>query len=470
MVAIVAVAFAILLGCVIQGGQKNWTCSDGTAPESCSFSKPLICAANGSLVEDSARCGCPDGYKASGISCERLKTCSDGTVENSCSKSKPLYCMDGILVANVTACGCPDNYHEEGGKCAENRKCPDGTYEDRCSPAKPLLCMNGTFAERASICGCPDNFSIKGEKCDRIIMCSDGTISGSCTAGKPTYCLNGTFVSRSSICGCPEEHVEQGEGCVSIYELNAKEGDFEYVLRGNEKTITMPVYQSLKDYLASISRYYYCTPDCPTALELEMKYIDEPKERDKLLVLADSIRKRSGNSDEQARMAISLVQNIPFDNAKLNNTGATGRYPYEVLYDDMGVCGEKSHLLAFLLREMGYGVALLKYDSQNHMAIGIKCSDRYDYLGTGYCFIETTVPAIMTYSEGDYAGVVGELSNPTVLKVSDGAEFNAAEEYADAQQWKTINDAADASGGRVSDDMYNEWVMLVDKYGIHVEK
>jgi hypothetical protein len=272
------------------------------------------------------------------------------------------------------------------------------------------------------------------------------------------------------VCGCPNEYAEQGDGCVSVYEIGAKEGSFDYVLRGTKKTITIPVYLGLKEYQANISRYYYCNPNCPTDLELEMKYINEPKQQDRLLDVVDSIRKRTSNSDDQARIAISIVQNIPFDTSKLDIINVSVvRYPYEVLYDDMGICGEKSHLLAFFLRELGYGVALFKYDAEDHMAVGIKCAEAYAYRDTGYCFVETTVPSIMTYSEGNYSITGHLLSAPEVLKVSDGAEFNAAEEYGDAQEWKQINAVAEASPDRaVPSDMYSEWVSLVQKYGMKV--
>jgi hypothetical protein len=462
--------FILLSGCVVQEGPKQQICTDGTPAGSCSASKPYFCNASLGLVENASACGCPEGYGAAGSSCEKPKLCSDGTVGGECSGAKPLFCMDGILVGNATLCGCQDNYHVEGSRCTENAKCQDGTYDGRCSPAKPFYCSNGTFVENAGICGCPEDYLAKGESCEKIIRCSDGTISGGCTANKPLYCLNGTFVSRSSICGCLEEQVEQGEGCVSIYETGEKEGIFGYVLRGDKKTITIPVYYGLDSYQANISRYYYCNPECPSDIELEMKYIDEPKQRDKLLGLVDRISSMASTNDDRARMAISLVQNIPYDTGKLDVLNATGRYPYEVLYDDLGICEEKSHLLAFLLRELGYGTALLKYDAEDHMAVGIKCADDYAYRGTGYCFVETTVPSIITFSEANYSIAGRLLSAPEVLKVSDGAEFNAAEEYSDANEWERIGTVADESPGRrIPVDLYNEWQDLVQKYGIQVE-
>ncbi len=76
--------------------------------------------------------------------------------------------------------------------------------------------------------------------------------------------------------------------------------------------------------------------------------------------------------DDQAGIAISLVQKIPYDYEKMYRCGWTcqgrtfvsgipPRYPYQVLYDGRGVCGEKSSLLALLLKEFGFGVVLLEF-------------------------------------------------------------------------------------------------------------
>ena len=61
--------------------------------------------------------------------------------------------------------------------------------------------------------------------------------------------------------------------------------------------------------------------------------------------------KLSKSKDEQLRIAVSLVQNIPYDWDNYY-TGELGKYPYEVLYQNKGVCGEKSQLIIFLLREV----------------------------------------------------------------------------------------------------------------------
>jgi uncharacterized protein YeeX (DUF496 family) len=63
-----------------------------------------------------------------------------------------------------------------------------------------------------------------------------------------------------------------------------------------------------------------------------------------------------------------------------------------VLYNNTGVCSDKSLLAYSLIKELGYGMAFFIYDKENHMAIGIKCPEKYSTYGSGYCYAETTNP------------------------------------------------------------------------------
>jgi hypothetical protein len=69
------------------------------------------------------------------------------------------------------------------------------------------------------------------------------------------------------------------------------------------------------------------------------------------------------------------------------------RFPFETLYHGGGDCEDSSILLAALLYDMGYGVALVEFPG--HMGVGVKGSQvlegsYYDYAGTRYYYLETT--------------------------------------------------------------------------------
>ena len=103
--------------------------------------------------------------------------------------------------------------------------------------------------------------------------------------------------------------------------------------------------------------------------------------------------------------ALSFVQSLPYTNDKLT-TGYEEypRYPVETMVDNGGDCEDTSILFSSIVREMGYGVALLLLEEDEHMAAGIQISpslidnwsENYDLAyytdsdGDIYAYCETT--------------------------------------------------------------------------------
>ena len=351
--------------------------------------------------------------------------------------------------------------------------CSDGTLYNHCSKEKPYYCLNGTLIKKASICGCPTDYKIRGDDCEEIQRCSDGTIYGKCSSNKPFYCLNGTLVERASLCGCPVNEVPKGEVCISKFKIGPKNITLKYVLRGKTRFIQFTVYSGVNEYLSELPRsitYYEGEPESTTK-DFVMKYLNDEIQMEYLKPLTEKIKRITPNKDDQARIAISLVQHIPYDWEGYTTMNLEGRYPYDVIYDNRGVCGEKSQLLAFLLRELGFDVVLFNFETENHMAVGIKCPVKYSYKNTGYCFIETARPTIITDYQEEYIGVSKLTSAPEIIHVSEGFSFNTvSEEYKDAQEWIRINEISKSSGGYLGEYHYNRWLYLVNKYGIEIDK
>lgn len=114
---------------------------------------------------------------------------------------------------------------------------------------------------------------------------------------------------------------------------------------------------------------------------------------------------------------------------------------------------------------------MFEFEVEDHMAVGIKCPMRYSYRNSGYCFIETTSPTIVTYSEGEYVGAGKLRSMPEIIFVSDGKSFESVwEEYNDAQEFIRLEKLAEASGGYLDQYNYYRWWEIVKKYGIEVEE
>lgn len=151
-----------------------------------------------------------------------------------------------------------------------------------------------------------------------------------------------------------------------------------------------------KDYAGSLKVFYYNNQaDARAVRESFYGLFLKPKEGDTLITdLAAYVhrtgRNRGWSSDQVAEFALALVQYIPYDESKVNQSPLVPNYPYETVYKNSGVCSDKTFLAVSLLRELGYGAAILDFPDQNHSAVGIACPLADSVAGSGYCFVETT--------------------------------------------------------------------------------
>jgi hypothetical protein len=167
------------------------------------------------------------------------------------------------------------------------------------------------------------------------------------------------------------------------------------------------------------------------------------------------------NPYDDLRIATNLVQQIPY--GKIRNYRTRRFYPYEVLYNQCGICEDKSILLAFILKELGYGVCLLEFEIEHHMAIGIKVPEEFSYKKTGYAFAETTRPTIISDCHCDYVNTGKLTSVPLIIPVSDGKTFHGIqEEYRDANEWNDIL----LLGKNLDPYHFSRFQYLTNKYGM----
>ncbi|MDP3992040.1 MAG: hypothetical protein Q8P79_00855 [Nanoarchaeota archaeon] len=270
------------------------------------------------------------------------------------------------------------------------------------------------------------------------IQCGDSTFYGSCSITKPYYCEQGILIEKAPVCGCGELSRIDGNSCITDLQTEPKNIQLQYLLDGEEKTLDFTVYQGLSDYVSDLPRSIsYSNGEKPVRADFKFKVLDEEKQRELLLPLVVAIQNLTKDKEEQARIAISLVQNIEFGFSEKKGPAHGvnySRYPYEVLYDIRGICGEKSELLTFLLRELGYGTAIFYNQPENHESVGIKCPVEESYKGTGYCFVETTGPSIITDDSIEYVGGIVLESEPEIILISDGYSLpQGLQEYRDAE-------------------------------------
>ncbi len=285
----------------------------------------------------------------------------------------------------------------------------------------------------------------------RGTTCNDGTLYNECSEIKPYFCSKGILIEKASVCGCGASRKE-GDKCVSSYQIEPKNITLNYILRGERGKIDFVVYKKMYDYVSSIPRYIDSSKN-PTLLDFKLNLINEPYQRELLLPLVVEIESLTKSKEDQARIAVSIVQNILFGSSNKtirigNSIAEYQRYPYEVLYDMGGICSEKAELLVFLLKEIGYGSAFLYYPAENHEAVGIKCQIEKSNFD-GYCFIETTAPSIISDDRTEYFGVARQLnSTPNVIIASYGLFLDENfYEYNDARDLIKIRESIQKYGG-----------------------
>lgn len=229
---------------------------------------------------------------------------------------------------------------------------------------------------------------------------------------------------------------------------NEKEVSFKYILDGKEDVINFIVYKDVVDYLGDLSPSIISNGnETPSIIDFKLKHLDDEVQKSFLIPLVDKIRQKSNNPLEQFRIAVSLVQNIEYgekqEEVVLNSEQRTGysRYPYEVLYDNQGICGEKSELMVFLLKELGYSTGIFRYAEENHEAVAVSCPKKNSIDNTGYCFVETTGPSIITDDSIVYVGDVKLESEPIVYELYGGNDLdNNLFEYRDAKTMKKLRE------------------------------
>jgi hypothetical protein len=189
--------------------------------------------------------------------------------------------------------------------------------------------------------------------------------------------------------------------------------------------------------------------------------LENDYQNDNIRPLIELIRKSSTNPDDQAKIAISLVQHIPYNWNKFYGASMDWFYPYETLYNDKGVCADKSLLLAYLLNELGYDTVLFEFSG--HMAVGVKCVSNYGFYDTGYAFIETTRPTIITYIPDTYVSGFKVTSNPHIIHLNGGKKaLDVSTEYRDAIKMKQLQ----AMGETLDQSHYTEWLTISNNYDL----
>lgn len=130
--------------------------------------------------------------------------------------------------------------------------------------------------------------------------------------------------------------------------------------------------------------------------------------------------------DAFAEFVISFVQGaITYDWQTFSRLDeSTMRYPWQTMEAGTGVCADKTLLLARLLGELGYEVAIFTFDRANHMALGIAVPSGLGDYGTRYAYVEATGYAPVGQIPDRFVGGIRLEGNPEVVEL--GKVFSGA--------------------------------------------
>ncbi|MDY0387628.1 MAG: hypothetical protein RBT65_10980 [Methanolobus sp.] len=195
--------------------------------------------------------------------------------------------------------------------------------------------------------------------------------------------------------------------CVIKPEISQETEIYEGKTRLNEVRIN-------EDTITRTYRWNYEDTDFVVAYEYNIKAYDTYSERSRIrdypnfvsdpyddelisqiTAQIEKLAEEAGyTNNDVPYITMAFVQSLPYvsDSASAGYDDYT-RFPFETLYHGGGDCEDSSILLAALLSDMEYGVALIELPG--HMAVGIKGDSSfegsyYEYSGTRYYYLETT--------------------------------------------------------------------------------
>ncbi len=207
------------------------------------------------------------------------------------------------------------------------------------------------------------------------------------------------------VSGCIIERTEQRASEQGEYIVK----EYRWRYGANTYTWEIPIPSSLYEH-------YRAMPRKGTYDE----YVKDPNDDGYLGLLCSKLEETEVESDWSGKIdfALSFVQSLEYTDDELTGFDEYPRFPVETLVDDGGDCEDTSILFVSILRELGYGAVLLRFDEAGHMAAGVRVSEEvvgkwgkeypltyYESEGRYYAYCETTGSG---WSIGERPSWVGE--------------------------------------------------------------
>jgi hypothetical protein len=186
---------------------------------------------------------------------------------------------------------------------------------------------------------------------------------------------------------------------------------FEWKHKGRTYTWDIPIPRDLYEHYR----------DLPRNRDYE-EYVTDLRDDEYLGSLCEKLEQTEVKSDWSGKIdfVLSFVQSLKYTDDEAIGFDEYPRFPVETLVDEGGDCEDTSILFVSIVRELGYGVVLLRLDEAQHMSAGIRISGEvitgwdksypltyYQSNGKFYAYCETTGSGWRIGEKPDWVGSEG---------------------------------------------------------------
>ena len=206
--------------------------------------------------------------------------------------------------------------------------------------------------------------------------------------------------------------------------------DFEGAARTLTVTIDGSVYAGADAAEKSVTRFGNAREN-DWIEDYYPAFVNEPHQDafyDALLGQLRAIRSAEGLDDDRyIELMTVFVQSVEY---RTDPVDLSPKFPVETFVEQSGDCDDKTLLLAGLLSREGFDVAVMLFEAEQHVALGIRSADN-GYAGTGYAFVETTAPGFVGMVPDGLGGGITLVSEPQVFRIDGGTRpYGAGEQVA----------------------------------------
>ncbi len=168
-----------------------------------------------------------------------------------------------------------------------------------------------------------------------------------------------------------------------------------YIYYIQDNYIQYPLYSNLNLELNNLAGYEILNADSIKDVQYKFNMLTNKKivnQQRAIIFLVNEIKAITPNRNIQAQIASSLISNginYDYETEKYHMNGYTERYPYQVIYDNLGICQSKAILITYLLKELGFNTGIFLFGDISHMDSALKVPFKQSYRGTGYTVVSS---------------------------------------------------------------------------------